>query len=101
MRQQEKPILLKCSRKENAPGKRLILLTFQKQYEEPSTAMAPVSLKRTDDFLTPLQIAGFFFSLDREKTYSTSSEDIERHEANKKKDIQELTEEVKSTTATK
>ena len=43
----QKPILLKCSRKENAPGKRLILLTFQKQCEEPSTAMAPVSLERT------------------------------------------------------
>ena len=31
--------------------------------------------------------------------YSASSEDIERHEANKKKDIQELTEEVTETLA--
>ena len=33
-----------------------------------------------------------FSSLEREKTYSASSEDIERHKANKEKDIQELTE---------
>ena len=36
---------LKCSKKENAPGKSLILLTFQRQCEEPSTAMATVSFK--------------------------------------------------------
>ena len=34
-----------------------------------------------------------FFSLDSEKTYSTGSEGVERHEADKEKDLQELTEE--------
>ena len=40
-------ILLKCFKEENAPGKRLILLAFRRQCEDPSTTMAPVSLKRT------------------------------------------------------
>ena len=50
-----------------------------------------------DDFLTPLQIAGFSSPLTGKKTYIASSVDIERHEANKEKDIQELTEEVMET----
>ena len=52
------------------------------------------SIFEKDDFLTPLQIAGFFSRLTAKKTYSTGSEDVERHEANKEKDIQQLTEEV-------
>ena len=55
------------------------------------------SIFEKDDFLTPLQIAGFFSRLTAKKTYSTGSEDVERHEANKEKDIQELTEEVMKT----
>ena len=57
------------------------------------------SIFEKDDFLAPLQIAGFFSRLTGEKTYSASSDDIERHEANKEKDIQELTEEVMETFA--
>ena len=57
------------------------------------------SIFEKDDFLTPLQIAGFFSRLTAKKTYSTGSEDVERHEANKEKDIQELTEEVMKTFA--
>ena len=52
-----------------------------------------------DGFLTPLQIAGFFSRLTGKKTYVGSSVDIERHEANKEKDIQELTQEVMETLA--
>ena len=55
------------------------------------------SIFEKDDFLTPLQIAGFFCRLTAKKAYSTGSEDVERHEANKEKDIQELTEEVMKT----
>ena len=57
------------------------------------------SIFEKDDFLTPLQIAGFFSRLTGKKTYVGSSVDIERHEANKEKDIQELTEEVMETFA--
>ena len=57
------------------------------------------SIFEKDDFLTPLQIAGFFSRLTAKKTYSTGSEDVERHEADKEKDIQELTEEVMKTFA--
>ena len=57
------------------------------------------SIFEKDDFLTPLQIAGFFSRLTAKKNYSTGSEDVERHEANKEKDIQELTEEVMKTFA--
>ena len=56
------------------------------------------SIFEKDDFLTPLQIAGFFSRLTAKKNYSTGSEDVERHEANKE-DIQELTEEVMKTFA--
>jgi len=55
------------------------------------------SIFEKDDFLTPLQIAGFFSRLTAKRTYSTSSEDVERHEANKEKDIQEFTEDVMKT----
>ena len=57
------------------------------------------SIFEKDDFLTPLQIAGFFSRLTAKKTYSTGSEDVEIHEANNEKDIQELTEEVMKTFA--
>ena len=57
------------------------------------------SIFEKDDFLTPLQIAGFVSRLTANKTYSTESEDFERDEANKEKDIQELTEEVMKTFA--
>lgn len=57
------------------------------------------SIFEKDDFLTPLQIAGFFSRLTAKKTYSTGGEDVERHEANTEKDIQELTEEVMKTFA--
>jgi len=60
---------------------------ISKQCEELSIAMAPVSLKRTTS--SHLQIAGFFSRLTAKRT---SSEDVERHEANKEKDIQEFTE---------
>ena len=49
------------------------------------------SIFEKDDFLTPLQIAGFSSRLTGKKTYVGSSVDIERLEANKEKDIQELT----------
>ena len=52
-----------------------------------------------DDFLAPQQIAGFLSRFTAQKTYSTGSEDVERHEENKEKDIQELTEEVIKTFA--
>ena len=55
------------------------------------------SIFEKDDFLTSLPIAGFFSRLTAKKSYSTGSEDVERHEANKEKDIQELTEEVMKT----
>ena len=57
------------------------------------------SIFEKDDFLTPLQIAGFFSRLTAKKNYCTSVEDDERHEASKEKDIQELTEEVMKTFA--
>ena len=57
------------------------------------------SIFEKDDFFTPLQIAGFLSRLTVKKTYSTGSEDVERHEANKEKDIQELTKEVMKTFA--
>ena len=58
------------------------------------------SIFEKDDFLTPLQIAGYFSRLKgKKKTYNASSEDIERNEANKETDIQELTEEVMKTFA--
>ena len=57
------------------------------------------SIFEKDDFLTPLQIGGFLVGLTVKKTYSTGSEDVERHEANKEKDIHELTKEVMKTFA--
>jgi len=62
---------------------------ISKQREELSTAMAPVSFKRTTS--SHLQIAGFFSRLSVKRT---SSEDVEIHEANKENDIQEFTDEV-------
>ena len=85
-----KTILLKYFKRENTPGKRLILLLFRRQCEELSSAIAPVSFKK-DDFLTA-DIRIFFFSLNSEKfTLSIRGEDIEEHEANREKVIQELT----------
>ena len=75
-----KTILLKYFKRENTPGKRLILLLFRRQCEELSSAIAPVSFKK-DDFLTA-DIRIFF---------SVRGEDIEEHEANREKVIQELT----------
>ena len=41
-----KTFLLKYFKRENTPAKRLILLLFQRQCEELSSAMAPISFKR-------------------------------------------------------
>lgn len=55
---------------------------------------------KKDDFLTPQQIAGFFSRLTAKKTYDTeraANDDVEIHEANTEKAIQELTKEVTNT----
>ena len=55
---------------------------------------------KKDDFLTPQQIAGFFSRLTAKKTYDTeraANDDVEIHEANTEKDIQELTKKVRNT----
>ena len=59
-----KTILLKYFKRENTPAKRLILLLFQRQCEELSSAMAPISFKRTT---SSQQIVGLFFLLNSEK----------------------------------
>lgn len=57
------------------------------------------------NFLTPQQIAGFFSRLAAKKTYSTDKpgdvgdEEVERHEPNTEKNIQDLTDEVMTTFA--
>ena len=56
------------------------------------------SIFEMDDFLTPQQIAGLFSRLTAKNlTFSTRGEDVEKHEANREKDIQELNEEVMRT----